>query len=267
MIEIQNNQLVFTFPEVHASAMMRIDFQRTLRIPDDGKDYPLLPGLDRFPLCHVDDHAGKVPSAWVEHGGIMLPMAQSEALQLIFNSEYIEDNGAEYPFAVMVAAGKINALTGQRWENTLSRHPQNYLVIPEQRYLDGYCSGIGTVRQFVATPMGTGQTVEEQITGQSIYGGLQIMVFPMSEAAFIRRFPSRNTSRHDKVCESCAKYDIGLAPGWQIKQIIHADPYDLSDWDTTHTGRCFAHIANSGQWRQMTGMNPPAVPPSMTGPV
>lgn len=33
------------FPEVHRDAALTIDFQRTLRIPDDGQDYPLPPGL------------------------------------------------------------------------------------------------------------------------------------------------------------------------------------------------------------------------------
>ena len=36
MIELKNNQLVFTFPEVHPQARLAIEFQRTLRIPDDG---------------------------------------------------------------------------------------------------------------------------------------------------------------------------------------------------------------------------------------
>ncbi len=33
----------------------RIGFQRTLRIPDNGKTHPLPPGLGKFPLRHVDD--------------------------------------------------------------------------------------------------------------------------------------------------------------------------------------------------------------------
>ncbi len=34
-----------------------VSFQRTLRIPDDGKTYPLPPGLGEFPICKVDDYA------------------------------------------------------------------------------------------------------------------------------------------------------------------------------------------------------------------
>ena len=100
MIALGRDQLVFEFPEVHPHAKVSIEFQRTLRIPDDGDDYPLPPGLGRFPLRHVDDFADKVPARWRERGGIMLPMFQSEAMWLNFNST------TDYPFLVKIAAGK-----------------------------------------------------------------------------------------------------------------------------------------------------------------
>jgi hypothetical protein len=55
---------------------------------------------------------------------------------------------------------------------------------------------------------------------------------------------------------------MGLAPGGRMRQEIYDDPYDLSDWDTAHTSRCFVHIANSMVWRAITGQNPPTVPPT-----
>ena len=51
-----------------------ISFQRTLRIPDDNRAYPLPPGLGQFPMKHVDDYAEKVPTKWLEHGGVFLPI-------------------------------------------------------------------------------------------------------------------------------------------------------------------------------------------------
>src|SRR6516225_1070128 len=111
MIELKTDRLVFNFPDVHPQAELTIEFQRTLRIPDDGKTYPLPPGLGRFPLRHVDDHAGSVPPSWVEHGGVLLPMYQSEALWIRFASAYLSDRQTAYPFAVRVATGKIDAVT------------------------------------------------------------------------------------------------------------------------------------------------------------
>jgi len=54
MIELKNKSLEFSFPEVHPEAKLQIGFQRTLRIPDDGKDYPLPPGLGLFSIEATD---------------------------------------------------------------------------------------------------------------------------------------------------------------------------------------------------------------------
>ncbi|MEI8081320.1 MAG: hypothetical protein WCI74_05685, partial [Actinomycetes bacterium] len=82
MIELRDNELVFRFPQVHQKATFSINFQRTLRIPDDGHEYPLPAGLGSFGLEHVDDFAGTVPASWREHGGVMMAMHQGEALWL-----------------------------------------------------------------------------------------------------------------------------------------------------------------------------------------
>ena len=57
MITLQKDSLAFRFPEVHDEAKCEIEFQRTLRLPDDGKTYPLPAGLGRFPVRHIDDFA------------------------------------------------------------------------------------------------------------------------------------------------------------------------------------------------------------------
>jgi len=266
MIELQGDALELTFPEVHPEARLHIHFQRTLRIPDDGRDYPLPPGLGRFPLRHVDDFAHGIPSEWVEHGGVMLPMYQAEALWLCFESDEVEGFDSSYPFAIKVAAGKVDAVSGEEWSNQLHRRPrQDYLVSPDQPWLDGYCVEEGIIRQFVAMPLGAGYSAEEQLTGAGVHGGLQIMVFPMKRRVFYERFAK---VRHregfgdlylmERVCE--AGPAMGLAPGGRMRQRIYADPYYLSDWDTGHGLRCYVHITNSMVWRAITGQAPPALP-------
>jgi len=265
MIELQNDSLVFSFPEVHPKATLHIGFQRTLRIPDDGRDYPLPPGLGNFPMRHVDDFHERVPERWLQHGGVMLPMYQSEAMWLNFSSSYIDRQGT-YPFAIKVATGKSNAVSGGRWHEGLQQQPQDYVVAPEQPWIDGYCVEKGIIRQFVAMPLGAGYTAEEQLTGEAQHGGLQLMVFPMKREVFEERFP-----KHERILEarevcyclgSAGSMDMGLAPGGRMRQEIYDDPYDLSDWDTGHSSRCFAHVANSMVWRGITGQHPPTVPPT-----
>ncbi len=271
MIELKNNSLTFSFPEVHPSACLTINFQRTLRIPDDDKEYPLPPGLGRFPLQHVDDYSKHVPASWIEHGGVMLPMYQSEAMWINFHSDYDIDRATSYPFAIKVATGKTNAVTGSEWTRGLNRDPkQDYVVSPEQPWLDGYCVEEGLIRQFVAMPLGAGYTAEEQVTGKAEHGGLQIAVYPMRREIYERRFPK--CDREELAMESTCYYldekgptyvaDMGLAPGGRMRQEIYRDPYDLTDWDPDHSSRCFVHIANSMVWHQITGEYPPTTPPT-----
>ncbi len=256
-------------------AAMGLAFQRTLRIPDDGSIYPLPAGLGRFPLRQVDDFSETIPEPWLKRGGVLMPMYQSEALWLNFDGHY--------PFAVKTAAGKINAVTGEAWNNGLQAAPQNYLVLPEQPWLDGFAVRKGIIRQFVAMPLGDGYSVEEQVTGQGEAGGLQVQVFPMKAEAYFRTelagqlpaqlqdllealtgpLPSR--SDHVLYCASpaspvCAEGAMGLGAGGTMRQEIYEDPHDFADWDCSATNRCFVHLCNSLVWRQITGSNPPHPP-------
>ncbi|MCC9609396.1 hypothetical protein LOC68_05420 [Blastopirellula sp. JC732] len=267
MIELKSDQLVFTFPEVHPQAKLSISFQRTLRIPDDDNTYPLPPGLGEFPLRHVDDFAESVSAQWLKRGGVMLPMYQSEAMWLNFDSEFVDGHDAAYPFAIKIAAGKQCAVSGQAWQNGLRRESQDYLVVPEQPWLDGFVVEKGLIRQFVAMPLGSGYSAEEQITGNAEYGGLQIAVCPMKRDVFERRFPKRREvgrSRSIIMSELHCKVapDMGLAPGGMMRQEVYDDPYDFTDWQTAVSSRCFVHLCNSMVWQSITNSPPPHPAPT-----
>jgi hypothetical protein len=261
----------------HASiTTLRIEFQRTLRIPDDGKIYPLPAGFGRFPIRHVDDYKDTVPAPWIERGGVLMPMYQSEALWIRFSTCY--------PFAVKVAAGKINAVTGDQWSRDLQADPQNYMVLPEQLWLDGFAVRKGVIRQFVAMPLGAGYSAEEQITGKADTGGIQLQVFPLRAEAYFRtevaeHLPKSLEDLLDELVDAEPLYSgfrryslaaplsmvmedasMGLGAGGTMRQEIFNDTYDFSDWDLSLSGRCFVHLCNSLIWRQVTGNNPPHPP-------
>lgn len=40
MFDLRNDRLIARCPNHHVEAQLTIEFQRTLRIPDDGRDYP-----------------------------------------------------------------------------------------------------------------------------------------------------------------------------------------------------------------------------------
>lgn len=255
MIELHDNELVFRFPEVHRNAKLSIDFQRTLRIPDDGSAHYLPPGLGSFPLHHVDDYRDRTPAEWAAHGGVFFPMHQAEATWLSFDGDY--------PMAVKVAAGKINAVTGRQWREKLAKL-QDYMVTPEQPWLDGFSVQKGMIRQFVAMPLGEGYTAEEQLTGEAAHGGIQLAVYPMKASVYEELHRERQViSQEAFYCAMpMAATEMGLAPGGLMRQEVYEDPYGIEAWDTDAYSRCFVHILNSVAFFEVTGKAPPQEPPS-----
>ena len=264
MLELHNDALRFTFPSLGANLGIGISLQRTLRIPDDGTDYPLPPGFGKFPLHHVDDFKEQVPAKWVEHGGVIMPMYQAEAMWIHLDSPF----AGSCPAAVQIATGKINAISGERWTNELSAQPQSYIVVPQQPWLDGFNIGKGVVRQFVAVPLGKGLTVEEQLTGLGEHGGIQIVAYPLKaehykvwRAAQLRRSRESENYFECRVSEGGVE-EMGLAPGGRMRQGIYTDPFGIDAWDQTTPVRCFVHIVNSKQYQLITGARPPQLPPT-----
>ncbi|KIM75941.1 hypothetical protein PILCRDRAFT_826774 [Piloderma croceum F 1598] len=149
----------------------KIQFHRTLRVPDDAKNYLLPPGLGTFPLIPATRFSQNLPSSISSRGGVIMPMLQREALWISFQGSK--------DCAIKVSVGGINAITGlPRDKSPPSTSTQDYVVGSAQLWLDGICTAPGEVRQFVAMPLGHGYTIEEQITGQAKQGGIQIDVFP-----------------------------------------------------------------------------------------
>lgn len=232
-----------------------VSFQRTLRIPDDGKTYPLPPGLGTFPICKVDDYADSVPAAWKERGGVFIPMYQREALWLNFN-------GARWkPNAVKIAVGKINAVTGKSWDQKLHADQQDYIVCPDQPWLDGINAGDGYIRQFIAMPLGMGYTVEGQVTGKEEFGGIQIIAFDPKPGRFPDEPPYQEMLYLARCFSAPAEgTEMGLAAGGKMKQKIYPDAYGIDTWDETNFGRVYVHIVNSMMYREITGQEPPPTP-------
>lgn len=235
-----------------------LNFQRTLRIPDDGKIYPLPPGLGPFPVCQVKDYEKRVPQEWIDHGGVFIPMYQREALWISFQPRYWKPN------AVKVAVGKVNAVSAKPWEQKLLPGENDYLVCPPQPWLDGINAGEGYIRQFVAMPLGMGYTVEAQVTGEEKFGGVQIIVYEPKPGKFPDQPPPRQVSYamlgiREMVPPTPAarSAEMGLAAGGKMKQKIYPDPHGIDTWDQENYGRVFVHIVNSLMYREITGMEPP----------
>jgi hypothetical protein len=237
---------------VSVGARFSVSFQRTLRIPDDGRTYPLPPGLGLFPVESVASYADRAPESWRRDGGVFIPMYQREALWLGF------DGASWKPNAVKVGVGRINAVTGDAWSQELHASPQDYIVCPDQPWLDGIKVGPQTIRQFVALPLGSGNTIEGQLTGREEVGGIQLVVFEPKPG----RFPDVPPPPVDHVMEArTMSFGVmGIGAGGRMKQKIYPDRYGLDVWDETRFAALTVHIVNSEDYRALTGSNPPPTP-------
>ena len=235
-----------------------VSFHRTLRIPDDGREYPLPPGLGALPIFRVADYRDRLPQSWQTAGGGFIPLYQREALWLGFHGPDWRSQ------ALKVAVGGINTLSGDADASTLSADPQDYLVIPDQPWLDGINTGHGSVRQFVAMPLGQGATVEAALTGREGCGGIQLTVFEPRPGKFPDEPPLREKTPLDPgpggQPQPMATPAMGLGAGGRLRQKIYPDPFGIDTWDPANFGRVVVHILNSRQFTAVTGQPPPPSP-------
>ncbi|MEU6289550.1 hypothetical protein ACWEDZ_34495 [Streptomyces sp. NPDC005047] len=257
-----------------------VRFIRTLRLPEQGT-HPLPPGLGEFPVRRVADYADTVPESWRARGGVMLPVYLREAMWLSFA-------GTREPTALQVGVGKVCAVSGRPWSGRLSRDPQNYVVLPRQPWLDGINSGTGTVRQFVAVPLGMGATVEGQVTGEEVWGGVQLQDFRLNDrererwleaerrrAEFARRAAPPGgafgaampapaapgaAAAYGGAARSRSAPAMGLGVGGSMRQEVYRDERPLEHWADSPAGRVFVHLVTPPEWRRITGEEPPPSP-------
>ncbi len=269
---------------------LSIDFQRTCRVPS-GIINSLPAGLGSFPLYKVADFKSGVPSDWNAES-YFFPMYKSEAMWMSFSRNYKD------PTALIVAAGNINAISGKPFDLTketingevlrmpagldIKLEDQNYLVVPPQPWLDGWKAEDGKVYQFVAAEMGSGETVEGQITGEEKVGGIQFITYKPKEG--LKLVPQTRPREHiiggdydycieEMLCfggskealyrsaiADCSVQSMGLGKGGEIDQKIYSDPYGLDVWSQSHCGAARIYIVSSADFKQITGRAAPPTP-------
>ncbi|HYY56079.1 MAG TPA: hypothetical protein VE842_02050 [Pyrinomonadaceae bacterium] len=243
---------------IRIGARFIVSFKRTLRIPDDGKAHKTPPNFGVLPVYRVEDYAERVPGRWREEGGAFIPMYQREALYIRFENE-----APWQPHAAKITIGGINAVSGEPdAAAALRAGRQDYLVCPPQLWLDGINTGRGTIRQFVAMPLGLGYTVEASLTGGEEVGGIQITVFAPKQGIFPDEPPPTQTAAAPRPSalprqRSAATAQMGLGAGGVIKEKILPDPHGPDTWDQNNFGRVSVHILNNAQFREITGTEPP----------
>lgn len=258
---------------------LEITFQRTCRVPE-GQLNSLPAGLGPFPVYKVADFKSGTPKEWHE-SAYFIPMYPQEAMWMNF-ARYVQN-----PKALIVGAGNINAVSGKPFAKSKQKRKgtgldiklekdQNYLVVPPQPWLDGWKAADGKVYQFVAAELGSGETVEGQITGEESVGGLQFIVFDPKDGqklihatrpheyviggsfdGFLECAPAGGAYR---CCASKSITSMGLGRGGEIEQKIYPDPHGLNVWKKTPSATELVYMVSSEDFKQITGHNPPPTP-------
>jgi len=230
-----DNTLWFDGAETHVS------FQQTLRIPDDGRTHGLPPGLGKFPLEPTSKFAAALPHEWL--GGspsaeadatlhVMMPMRNAEAMWMSF--------GGSGKAAIVVGCGAINAISGETFDPAALRRGggleargdtpgvQGFCSRPRQPWLDGIKSGAGTIRQFVATHMGSGGSIEHQLTGADAVSGLQLFVCPRLRTDDVQyRVPARSAQPAEPAGSANVAEVASRAAALQDEARLHQTPEQL----------------------------------------
>lgn len=179
----------------------------------------------------------------------------------------------------------MNALTGDPWGPGLHDDEQDYLVAPPQPWLDGIVDEDGEVRQFVATTLGQGHTVEGQLTGAETAGGIQLRAYAAKEGAIPPPPPSRRRAGWDDDLPEGAVggpvesfsmalsrpvfspaappspgSPMGIAAGGGIRQQIYSDPHGIAAWDQDTAAETVVHIIDPAGYAHITGRPAPPSP-------
>lgn len=256
---------------------IEVTFHRTVRVADGRAASNLPPSLGHAKLTPVKDFADNCPESW-EKEGFFVPLHDKEALWLGFHGG---------PAAMIVGAGGINALSGQKLGTKLETG--GYLVTPPQPWLDGWKAEDGTVYQFVATPFkqGDGLSVGEQILGaESKSGGLGIAVFESKEPLKAQPKPfegygnsafgdpseftylSAGTkgfgAQLDSAVAACASStrgglrgmsmgEMGVGKGGKITQKVYDDPYGIEVWKEEPSAVVAIYLVSAQDYATITG--------------
>lgn len=263
---------------------MEVIFHRTVRVPDGRQPSNLPPSLGRMDLYSVAKYAKRCPENW-EKEAYFLALHETEAMWMSFRSW-------THPMAMLVGAGGINALTGEKLGITLEK--DNYLVAPPQPWLDGWKDKDGTVYQFVATSYqkGKGITVGEQLMGEesktgaigiafftpkdpsklkpkhkpieghtpSIAGDVFTWMGSECEALFSSDLPKLSASaatsalRMHRLGRARMTFDeMGIGRGGKIVQKIYPDPHGLEVWVQEASATLACYLVNAEVFEEITG--------------
>ena len=154
----------------------------------------------------------------------------------------------------------INAVSGLPDADDNLDEPQNYMVCPDQPWLDGCNIGDGVIRQFVAMPLGEGYGLGAGTTAGE-QGGLNIIAIDPLPGRFPDTQPPAGLGPM-KLSQAVmdTPQQMTLGAGGQMRQKIYPDRFGRDVWDAGSVGRAHVRLINAPAWRTLTGEEAPSSP-------
>jgi hypothetical protein len=255
---------------------LTVKFQHPPRPPGDAKIYVFSTGLEELPLRPATDFPDAPPAPWLKQTDFLMPMDASDPFLIRFTSNY--------PFAVKLAAGNLDAVTGESSLSGLQKEPRNYLVV------SGESTTRGVKERSFVLPLDVGCAVHEQFFADQKIGRIDLQICPLHVESYFREEVAHSIpptlreyfawfvyapsvrarlgkmqlldEQQGNECltdESGAillgrKFEDEFDPQY-IEELV--DLREVADWDQTETKSCSVHVCNPSVWRKITGMNPP----------
>jgi hypothetical protein len=206
MLEINETDLVFAFPDVDTEAELRIHF-----CPVDSPEKRI----------HIETLPGATVRLAAKGQFVMYLQPEFARRERLYRA-------VRYPFALLASVGGKNAITGEP-STTLLRSPQNYFTTPPQGGIDGYFRG-GRVHPF--------RGVSESAANRT---RLEIRVFPMKSKAFAY---FKHQAKLIPGPDPSALRGITLLHGGERQcEPIYEDICNLGSWDKDHEERALLWIS------------------------
>ena len=243
---------------------LSLNLHRTVRVQNNNETSNLPPSLGTFEAYKVSDFAESCPKSW-DKNGYFIAMHSQEAMWMGFqNCE---------PVAIVVGAGSINAINGNKLDNKLEK--DGYLVCPPQPWLDGWKTDDGTVYQFIATEVGENKTIGEQLSETKNHAIL-VSVFKAKNPEKLQSFRVHQTWGDSEAGDldyeafgGCCKglvacsfgTEMGLGKGGKIKQKIYEDPHGIEEWIEKPEKTISIYLINASEFSEITSQ---ALPPPVS---
>ena len=255
------HSIVTSFPDLHPEANLEIGFQLNLRRDVNDLNDNHLPGFGWLPVAYVGDYYKDVPIE-CSPDDMILPLYQSEAMSIYFNSNFIKEHNNGYPFAIKIDFENFNAINGRKVTNSLNDNPKNYITNLEQSVFESYIEE-NNFHQFIAPPLGLitseNSFFQKNINNYSIY----IQIVPLKQELFNVNFPVlNNVSENNTENEICAIEEIiplivqdeqdseELVYGVNDENIKEDEnDYVSSDWDNKLSKKLTIHVINTHFWQ------------------